>query len=220
MKSDYTQNKKDSSSPVSRIITYGLNQEQNVFIKNSLPSKECELLITDVPTDLIAVSSAALIINASVLNKSDCDMLFDYYTEIDGCTDESVFWIGSPLPPHHPCSKFKCFNDFEELSHGLKYLLLSASRKSRNAREFSKKMADCLLILSHIRSSPGIKTKTLADTLELPVRTVQRYIATLQAAGEWIEYDTRKRGWALQSGVSILFGDHIRDIEEAPSYEL
>ena len=212
MKSDHTQNKNDSSSPVSRFIACVLNQEQNVFIKNSLPSKGCELLITDVSTDLIAVSSAALIINASALSKSDCDMLFDYYTEIAGCTDESVFWIGSPLPPHHLCSIFKCFNDFEELSHGLKYLLLSANRKSRNAREFSKKMADCLLILSLIRSSPGIKTKTLSDTLELPVRTVQRYIATLQAAGEWIEYDTKKRGWTLQSGVSILFGDHIRDI--------
>ena len=47
----------------------------------------------------------------------------------------------------------------------------------------------------------------------LPMRTVQRHIATLQAAGEWIEYDTKKRGWQLQYGVSILFGDHLKDID-------
>lgn len=220
MESDYLQNRKTPSPLVGQFITYGLSQEQNAFVKSSIPSKGYELLITDVSTDLIAVSSAALIINASALSKADCDMLFDYYTEIAGCADESVFWLGSPRPPHHLCSKFRCFNDFEEISQNLKYLLLSAGRKSKNAREFSKKMADCLLILSLIRSSPGIKTKALADTLELPVRTVQRYIATLQAAGEWIEYDTKKRGWALQSGVSILFGDHIRGIEEVPSHEL
>lgn len=31
---------------------------------------------------------------------------------------------------------------------------------------------------------------SLSDA-ELPIRTVQRYITTLQAAGEWIEYDTK-----------------------------
>ena len=40
-------------------------------------------------------------------------------------------------------------------------------------------------------------------------RTVQRYIAALQATGEWIEYDRTLKGWGLQKGVSILFGDHL-----------
>ena len=66
------------------------------------------------------------------------------------------------------------------------------------------------MILSLIRSHPGIKTQELVDKLEMPTRTIQRYISALQAAGEWIEYDTHTRGWQLQYGISILFGDHLK----------
>ena len=66
------------------------------------------------------------------------------------------------------------------------------------------------MILSLIRSHPGIKTQELVDKLEMPTRTIQRYISALQAAGEWIEYDTYKRGWQIQYGISILFGDHLK----------
>ena len=34
--------------------------------------------------------------------------------------------------------------------------------------------------------------------------------STLQAAGEWIEYDTKARGWYLQNGISIFFGDDLK----------
>ena len=36
----------------------------------------------------------------------------------------------------------------------------------------------------------------------------QRYIASLNMAGEWIEYDCSKRGWRLVSG-SLLLGDEV-----------
>lgn len=115
-----------------------------------------------------------------------------------------------PSPPRHLRAKFKCYENFEELATNLQYHLLSAHSKSKKAKDFSKKMADCLMILSLIRSHPGIKTQDLVDKLEIPTRTIQRYISTLQAAGEWIEYDTHKRGWQLQYGISILFGDHLK----------
>ena len=41
----------------------------------------------------------------------------------------------------------------------------------------------------------------------MQIRSVQRYIAALQATGEWIEYDRAVRGWKLFHGVSILYGD-------------
>ena len=37
--------------------------------------------------------------------------------------------------------------------------------------------------------------------------SVQRYIETLRVAGEWIEYDISHKGWTLQEGKSILWGD-------------
>ena len=58
-----------------------------------------------------------------------------------------------------------------------------------------------------IRQHPGITTQKLADELELSIRSVQRYIAALQAAGEWIEYDRTIKGWKLFHGFSALFGE-------------
>lgn len=72
---------------------------------------------------------------------------------------------------------------------------------------YSKKLSNGISIISHIRKSPGISTEKLAELLEVSVRTVQRYIAALQAAGEWIEYDRKRKRWILHDGMSVLFGD-------------
>ena len=191
--------------PDGRVITFGLSEEQNNLVKNALPTQGYELLDTDAPTDLIAISAAAIIINAAALDTDSSEMVFDYYTEVADCTDETVFWIGSPTPPKHLRTKFKCYERFDELAANLKYHLLSAHSKSKRAKDFSKQLMACLLIMKLIRSRPGIRTQELVEELELSTRTVQRYISTLQAAGEWIAYDHTKKGWYLQDGMSPLF---------------
>lgn len=191
--------------PDGRVTSFGLSDEQNKVVKNALPVKGYELLDTDASSDLIAISAAALIINAAALDTDSREMVFDYYTEVGDCTDETVFWIGSPKPPNHLRAKFKCYENFDKLAVNLKYHLLSAYSKSKKARDFSKQLMECLLIMKLIRSRPGIRTQEIVDELELSTRTVQRYISTLQAAGEWIAYDHTKKGWYLQDGVSPLF---------------
>lgn len=200
------------AAPDGRIMTFGLDEEDNKLVKSALPTKNYELFVTDVPTDLIAISAAAVIINVSALDTDSRGMIFDYYTELGANMDETVFWIGCPKPPHPLRVRFKCYEYFPQLAKNLKYHLLTAHRKVKKSKEFSKKMADCLMILSFIRLKPGIRTQELADKLEVSVRTVQRYISTLQAAGEWIEYDTAKKGWRLQFGISVLFGDHLEPV--------
>ena len=170
-----------------------------------MPTQGYELLDTDAPTDLIAISASALIIIADALDTDSRDIISDYYTEIGGCTDETVFWLGYPKPPNHLQTKFKCYESFDELATNLKYHLLSAHSKSKKAKDFSKQLMECLLIMKLIRSRPGIRTQELVEELELSTRTVQRYISTLQAAGEWIAYDHTKKGWYLQDGMSPLF---------------
>ncbi len=191
--------------PDGRVTSFGLSDAQNKVVKNALPIKGYELLDTDASSDLIAISAAALIINAAALDTDSREMVFDYYTEVGDCTDETVFWIGSPKPPNHLRAKFKCYENFDELAVNLKYHLLSAHSKSKKAKDFSKQLMECLLIMKLIRSRPGIRTQEIVDELELSTRTVQRYISTLQAAGEWIAYDHTKKGWYLQDGVSPLF---------------
>ena len=192
-----------------RISTFGLTKEQNEYIRQITPVRDYEVLDTDCPTDLIAVSASALIINASALEQDDMQMLLDFYDEVNGCTDETVLWIGEPKPPVALRKTLKCYESFDAVREKLRYILLSAHSKSKKAADYSKKLADGIQILSLIRNHPGITTQVIADTMELQPRTVQRYIAALQATGEWIEYDRTLKGWGLQKGISILFGDHL-----------
>lgn len=191
--------------PDGRVMTFGLDKEQNEIVKDNLPVKGYELYDADDPTDLIAISASALIINAAALDEESRQMIFDFHTEIGDCSDETVFWIGYPKPPHPLRARFIGYESFAELTVKLKYHLLSAHKKSKKARAFSKQLMDCLQIMKLIRSRPGIRTQELVDELELSARTVQRYISTLQATGEWIAYDHSKKGWYLQDGVSPLF---------------
>lgn len=188
-----------------RVMTFGLTKMQNESVGKVLPIKECELYVTDVPEDLIAISASAVIINAEKLSKSNVDMMFDYYTEIGKSVDETVYWIGVPEPPKQLQKVIRTYSCFDELSVELKYQLLTAYRKSRKAKDFSRKMADCIKIISLVKARPGIKTQEIAERLEVSTRTVQRYISTLQVAGEGIEYDNTKKGWFLPGNYSILF---------------
>ena len=190
-----------------RINTFGLTQKQNQFVSANLPVRDCELYIADTPTDLIAINCEAMIVNASAMEQDDADMIFGYYQEVNGCTDETILWLGEPMPPKEARKFFKCYPDFDAITDKLKYLLLSAHSRSRKSYEYSEKLVNGLKILSLIRKRPGISTQTLTELTELSLRNVQRYISALQATGEWIEYDRSLRGWKLFQGFSILYGD-------------
>ena len=186
-----------------RINTFGLTQKKNQFVSANLPVRDRELYIADTPTDLIAINCEAMIVNASAMEQDDADMIFGYYQEVNGCTDETILWLGEPKPPKELRKFFKCYDSFDAIKDKLKYLLLTAHSRSRKSYEYSEKLVNGLKILSLIRKRPGISTQTLTELTELPLRSVQRYIA----AGEWIEYDRTLRGWKLFHGISILYGD-------------
>ena len=205
---------KEKQNAPGQVITFGLTDAQNTLVRACLPAKEYQLIETDCAVDIIAIGAVAYIISAEALTDEDREMILEYYEEINGCSDETVLWIGTPAPPKSLQKLIKCYDSFEMIADNLKYYLLSAHRQSKKARDYSKQLADGLLILSLIRKHPGIKTKEIAEKVELPIRTVQRYITALEQTGEWLAYDTQKKGWYLQYGVSILFGDpfNVEDI--------
>ena len=197
-----------------RVTTFGLTDEENVLVEENLPTRDYEVFDTDAPTDLIAIGCQALIINATSMDSDSVGMLFEYYSQVNGCTDETVIWLGEPKPPRELRKFFKCYDSFDAIKDKLKYLLLTAHSKSKKAHEYSEKLVNGLKILALIRKHPGISTKKLSELTELPLRSVQRYIAALQATGEWIEYDRALRGWKLFHGISILYGDVWEDEQE------
>lgn len=197
--------------PKGRIMAFGFSPTEIQKIKECAPSDEHSVYIPEVVTDIFAIDHEALLIKADSISQEDRELIIECYTELNGCFDETVFWLGYPKPPSHLRLKFYCYEHFDQLVFVLPEKLIKAHQKVKKSRAFSKNLADCLQILSMIRLKPGIKTQELSEKLELPTRTVQRHIAALQATGEWIEYDFKKRGWRLQNGVSILFGDHLKN---------
>ena len=190
-----------------RILTFGLTEAQNAWVEENLPTRDYEVFDTDVPTDVIAIGCQALIVNAAAMDGDAAGMIFDYYSQVNGCTDETILWLDEPKPPKELRKFFKCYDSFDAIKDKLKYLLLAAHSKSKKAHEYSEKLVNGLKILALIRKHPGISTQKLSELTELPLRSVQRYIAALQATGEWIEYDRALRGWKLFHGISILYGD-------------
>lgn len=186
-----------------------MTKGQNEIIEKSLPSKNYAVLDTDAPTDLIAVGCEVIIIYAPAMDMDSIDTIFNFYAEINGCSHETVIWLGEPKPPKNLQNFFKCYKDFDTIQDKIKYLLLNAHTKSKKAYEYSIKLVIGYKIIALVRQYPGITTKKLSEILELPIRSVQRYMAALQAAGEWIDYDRTLHGWKLFHGKSVLIGEVI-----------
>lgn len=189
-----------------RIITYGITDEQNEIVRQAFPKKDYELLDTDVFTDVIAIYASAIIVNTEELTCDDYDTLVLYLSEVGDCTDTTTIWLGRTKPPKG-LKSVKYYTNFEEVKDNMKYILLAAHSKSQKNADYSKKLAEGLMVLSLIRKHPGITTNEISEKTDIKVRNVQRYIAALQATGEWIEYDYKEKGWKLTDGISILFGD-------------
>lgn len=91
-----------------RVNTFGLTDEENTLVEESLPTRAYELYIADTPTDVIAIGCDAMIVNAAALDQDSADMIFDLYSQVDGCTNETVIWLGEPKPPKELRKFFKC----------------------------------------------------------------------------------------------------------------
>ena len=96
-----------------RIITFGLTNEENSFIKTLVNSKNFEVYDTNVASDLIAILTTAIVVNAEKLGTDE--LLVNYYTEVYTEAVETVFWIGTPKPSIELQMLFKCFDSFEEM---------------------------------------------------------------------------------------------------------
>ena len=154
-----------------RVNTFGLTDEENTLVEESLPTRAYELYIADTPTDVIAIGCDAMIVNAAALDQDSTDMIFDLYSQIDSCTNETVIWLGEPKPPKELRKFFKCYDSFDAIKDKLKYLLLTAHSKSKKAHEYSEKLVNGLKILALIRKHPGISTQKLSELTELPLRS-------------------------------------------------
>ena len=106
-----------------RIITFGLTEEENSYLKILLHNKNFEIYSTNIASDLVALLATAIIVNSEKLEVDDINLLENYYTEVGEEANETVFWIGSPLPPLYLQRIFKCHNKFDDIVPEIKKVL-------------------------------------------------------------------------------------------------
>lgn len=201
--------KKEKLVQRSNIFINGLTEEEKAILHKAISEKNID--ITDVTgdgTDIITRASFALIINPYNIAEDELDFYVDFYKDCDGCTESVILTQNKEgVKERFKDIKVVAFNDLVEMEQNLKYEILQALRKTNKIDGFSNSLSQAIMVLFAIRNKPYITTKELAIKIEKTERTVQRYIETLRCAGEWIEYDRKKKGWYLFDGKSILLNE-------------
>ena len=189
-----------------QILTYGLEPSQVLTVENVAKKHDVTVMDSEVYTDLIAIPAVMLVINEKRMGREELDTILSFYHEIEKFSESVIILSDQPIK-RELTSKIIIYDNFEAFKNRLDYHVLDCLRTEKKAKQFSKTLANSIVILKMIRSNEGISTQELAEKLELSPRTIQRYIETLRVAGEWIEYDPYMRGWRIINNESILLED-------------
>jgi len=192
------------------VLVYGISDNQFAIICEELPSSDIRVVdCSDCFTDIIALPYIAVILNPDVMEQEHIDYFNDYANEVLYFTEKIIFTKDHPvLKQLNKNVKHVVLDGDFEIKAKIKYLLLDATRSDRRNDTYSDTISQTIRVLSEIRKHPGITTAELAEIIERNAKTVQRYITTLNCAGEFIEYDRKKKGWFLFDNKSVLWGDY------------
>lgn len=182
------------------ILCVGCTEKEIRIIKQNLPNKNIQIAETEIAFELYVIPNFLTIINPDNLDKEEIDQCAAFYKETD---------YERPVLTHR-CEKMDSKRiryrlvEGDEFAEKIKFIILEYKKSLKKDTQFYNSLTEVLLVLKEIRDNPGISTKKIAEKIERNERKVLRYIHTLACAGEWIEYDSKKRGWYLLDGHSIF----------------
>ena len=108
------------------IITLGLTERENEIVRKNFPNEEYELIIAETFTDVLALVYTTAIINADALTKGERETMLSYYEEFVTSLNETICWIGYPLPTIELLNAIKYYERFEQLERNIKLFLQKA----------------------------------------------------------------------------------------------
>lgn len=195
---------------LSNVLIYGITDEQLVFVHENLPNTNTVVIeCSDCFTDIIATAYIAVIINPDLLTAENIEYFNELVADVGNTSGTLIFTkTHNILNQLSKSVKYQVFADDFEFEDKIKYILLESSRIEKRNSAYSDTISQTIRVLSEIRKHPYITTAELAEKIERNARTVQRYITTLNCAGEFIEYDRKKKGWFLYENKSVLWGDY------------
>ena len=183
------------------IMVYGLTKKQISIISKNIPRNlKAVITKTDCYIDIFALTTAEFyIVDSTSISEKDMEGFNELYYEAYYKNRIHFMSKEKRLKKHH-----KFFKDEKDFEKNISYVLLGFISEHKKRAAFSEQISNVLYVLKRILSKPYITTKEIAEGLELSERSVQRYIETLNIAGEEIFYDTKKHGWYLFDGESYL----------------
>lgn len=181
-----------------------------MFVHENLPNTNTVVIdCSDCFTDIIATAYIAVIINPDLLTAENIEYFNELVADVGNTSGTLIFTkTHNILNQLSKSVKYQVFADDFEFEDKIKYILLESSRTEKRNSAYSDTISQTIRVLSEIRKHPYITTAELAVKIERNARTVQRYITTLNCAGEFIEYDRKKKGWCLYENKSVLWGDY------------
>lgn len=189
------------------IMVYGLTKKQISIISKNIPSN-LKTVITkaDCYLDIFVLPIAEFyIVDSKKIKTEDMENFNECYVETFYKNTTYFMSKEKRLKKHH-----KFFKDEKDFEKNIAYVILGFISEHKKRAAFSEQIANVLYVLKRILAKPYITTKKIAKELELSERSVQRYIETLNIAGEEIFYDTKKHGWYLFDGESYLLKTNVK----------
>lgn len=171
------------------IIVYGLNEKERGIIEGC--GLKCEVIGTNIYQDVIAQYANLTIINPFALEETEKASLLEFYQEIDP-VDEKVI-LTSLDEGFSNLSFVEMIPDLFDDPERVSVVLMKYMKETKRDIDFSRRIMLAIKILHLISQNPGISSKELADNTEISVRSVRRYIRSIQAAGILLEF--RNKGW-------------------------
>lgn len=189
------------------IMVYGLTKKQiSIIIKNIPRNLKTVITKADCYLDIFVLPIAEFyIVDSKKVKTEDMENFNECYVETFYKNTTYFMSKEKRLKKHHKF--FKNEKDFEK---NISYVILGFISEHKKRAAFSEQIANVLYVLKRILAKPYITTKEIAEELELSERSVQRYIETLNIAGELIFYDTKKHGWYLFDGESYLLKTNVK----------
>lgn len=192
----------DSKTAQQIVWTFGFSAGELEIIGSYLPTNAVELHEAECATDILVSDPMAVLVRVDGVDGDELEQLLSYYDEVRDFS-ETVMFVGD-YDQAKLNNRISVYQDFEALRSNLKYALLAAHKRKKNAESFSRSVSYALIILKVITENPGISSKEISKRLEISQRSVTRYIETLNIAGESIVYDRKKNGWSLEYSESLL----------------
>ncbi len=178
---------------MSKVILFGLTEEEISIIEDS--GLRCDWMICDVYQDVIAHYADLTVINPDALDHEGRICLTNYFKEIDP-VDEKVI-LTSEDPAFNGISFVEAIPDLFEYPDSIPVILMRNLKKTRRDVDYSRRIMLAIKILHLIRRNPGITSRKLSEMVEgVSIRSVKRYIRSLQAAGILIDY--QDKGWVCE----------------------